>query len=256
MTAHHETIQLRIEHRTAWITLDREPLNILDIAMMESLDAALERALPKSDFVIFQGAGVKAFCAGADVPDHAPKRVGKMLSAFHAVFRRLAAAECLTIAAVRGYCLGGGMELATFCDFVMATESAKFAQPEMKLGCFPPVAMVTLPRLIGARAATDLILTGRTISAREAHGLGLVTRLIADEELAAGVENLLDELRGISPDVLRLTRSTLWRLHADDFEHQLDEVEHVYLNDLMRMKDAQEGVRAFLEKREPAWQGR
>ncbi len=148
------------------------------------------------------------------------------------------------------------MELATFCDFVMAAESAKFAQPEIKLGCFPPVAMVTLPRLIGVRAATDLILTGRTISAREAHGLGLVTRLIADEELAAGAEKLLDELRGISPEVLRLTRSTLWRLHADDLEHQLDEVEHVYLNDLMRMKDAQEGVRAFLEKREPAWQGR
>ncbi len=133
MTAHHETIQLRIEHRTAWITLDRPPLNILDIPMMESLDAALERALPKSDFVIFQGAGVKAFCAGADVTDHTPKRVEKMLSAFHGFFRRLAAADCLTIAAVHGYCLGGGMELATFCDFVLATESAQFGQPEISL---------------------------------------------------------------------------------------------------------------------------
>ena len=141
MTTRPETIRLHIEHRRAWITLDRPPLNILNIAMMKSLDAALERALPKSDTVIFQGAGVRAFCAGADVADHTPKRVGKMLSAFHAVFRRLAAAECLTIAAVRGYCLGGGMELATFCDFVLATESAKFGQPEIKLGCFPPVAL-------------------------------------------------------------------------------------------------------------------
>src|SRR5215831_1991200 len=121
MTAPRETIRLRIEHRTAWITLDRPPLNVLDIAMMESLDRALVRALPKSDFVVFQGAGAKAFCVGADVADHTPERVEKMLSVFHAVFRRLASAECLTIAAVDGHCLGGGMELATFCDFVLST---------------------------------------------------------------------------------------------------------------------------------------
>ena len=249
-------VRVDVQKRVARITIDRPPLNVLDIATMRELDAALARVLPQCEFLVFSGSGPKGFSAGAEVRDHAPERVGEMLGAFHAIFRRLARAECVTIAAVHGYCFGGGMELATFCDFVLATESAKFAQPEIKLGCFPPVAMVTLPRLIGARAATDLILTGRTISAREAHGLGLVTRLIADEELAAGVEKLLDELRGISMDVLRLTRSTLWRLHADDFEHQLDEVEHVYLNDLMRMKDAQEGVRAFLEKREPAWQER
>ena len=170
MSTHLETIQLRIEHRAAWITLNRPPLNVLDIAMMESLDAALERALPKSDFVIFQGAGPKAFCAGADVADHTPERVGEMLRAFHTVFRRLAASDCLTIAAVHGHCLGGGMELATFCDFVLATESAQFGQPEIKLGCYPPVAMVTLPRLIGMKAAMHLILTGHPISANEAAG--------------------------------------------------------------------------------------
>src|SRR5947209_2324308 len=190
MIAHHETIQLRIEQRTAWITLDRAPLNILNIAMMESLDAVLHRALPKCDFVIVQGAGVKAFCAGGDVADHTPKRVKKMLSAFHAVFRRLAAADCLTIAAVHGYCLGGGMELATFCDFVLATESAQFAQPEIKLGCFPPVAMVTLPHLIGMRSAAHLILTGDQIGAPEACRLGLVTRVVPDAELPAAVDNL------------------------------------------------------------------
>src|SRR3989475_10121663 len=174
MTTRQETIQLRLEHRTAWVTLDRPPLNILDIAMMESLDAALEGALPKSDFVIFQGAGVKAFCAGADVADHSPKRVEKMLSAFHAIFRRLAGADCLKIAAVHGCCLGGGMELAAFCDFVLATESARFGQPEIKLGCFPPVSMVMLPRLIGMRAAAHLLLTGHQIGATEARPLGLV----------------------------------------------------------------------------------
>lgn len=255
MTAHPETIHLRIAHRTAWITLNRPPLNVLDIGMMKSLDTALEHALPKSDFVIFQGAGAKAFCAGADVVDHTPGRVEKMLRTFHAVFRRLASADCLTIAAVHGYCLGGGMELATCCDFVLAAESAQFGQPEIKLGCFPPVAMVMLPRLIGIQAATHLILTGHQISATEAHRLGLVMRVVPDRELPAAVEALLGELRTLSPSVLYLTRKTLARLHSVDFLKQLEEAERVYLSELMQTQDAQEGVRAFLEKRKPAWKG-
>lgn len=256
MTAYLETIQLRIDRRAAWITLNRPPLNVLDIAMMESLDATLERALPKSDFVIFQSAGPKAFCAGADVADHTPERVGKMLRAFHGVFRRLASADCLTIAAVHGYCFGGGMELATFCDFVVATESAQFAQPEIKLGCFPPVALVTLARLIGMQAAMHLILTGCQISAIEAHRLGLVTRVVPDQELSTAVEMLLGELRTLSPSVLRLTRKTLARLHSTDFLKQLEEAERVYLSELMQTHDAQEGIRAFLEKRKPVWKGK
>jgi len=256
MTANLETIQSRLEHRTAWITLDRPPLNVLNIAMMESLDAALERALPRSDILIFQGAGVKAFCAGADAADHTRKRVGKMLSAFHAVFRRLAAADCLTIAAVHGYCLGGGMELATFCDFVVATESARFGQPEIKLGCFPPVALVSLPRLIGMQAAAHLILTGCQISSTEAHRLGLVSRVVPDYELPAAVASLLDELRALSPSALLLTRRTLARLHSHDFFAQLEEAERLYLSELMQTHDAQEGIRAFLEKRKPVWKAK
>src|SRR6184192_3871288 len=256
MSTHLETVQLRIDHRAAWITLDRPPLNVLDIAMMESLDAALERALPKSDFVIFQGAGPKAFCAGADVADHTPERVGKMLCAFHAVFRRLAASDCLTIAAVHGYCLGGGMELASFSDFVLATESAEFGQPEIKLGCFPPLAMVTLPQLIGMRAAARLILTGEQIGAAEACRLGLVTRVVPDVQLPAAVDSLLEELRRLSPSVLRLTRKTLHRLHFADFAKQLKEAERVYLSVLMKSHDAREGILAFLEKRKPNWKGK
>jgi cyclohexa-1,5-dienecarbonyl-CoA hydratase len=256
MTTHLETIHLCIEHRTAWITLDRPPFNILDIAMMEALDAALERGLPKSDFVVFQGAGAKAFCAGADVADHTPGRVGKMLRAFHTVFRRLAAADCVTIAAVHGYCLGGGMELATFCDFVLAAESAQFGQPEIKLGCYPPVAMVTLPRRIGMHAAAHLILTGHQINATEAHRLGLVTTVVSDQELFTTVGILLEELRALSPSVLRLTKRTLARLHSTDFLKQLEEAERVYLLELMQTRDAQEGIRAFLEKRKPLWKGK
>jgi len=253
VTNSRDAISIRIERRTAWITLDRPPLNILDIRMMEALDAALQRALPESDFVIFQGAGPKAFSAGAEIADHDPERVGKMLSAFHAIFRRLSKADCVKIAAVHGFCLGGGMELATFCDFVIATESAQFGQPEIKLSCFPPVAMVTLHHLIGMRAAADLILTGRQISAAEAQRLGLITRVVSDSELRHAVSELLEELRALSPSVLQLTRKTLWNLHSTEFAKQLEEVERVYLSVLMKTHDAQEGIRAFLEKRKPVW---
>ncbi len=255
MTSPSETIHVRGEGRTLWITLDRPPLNILDIAMMRALDGAVQRAVPNCDFLIFQGAGQKGFSAGAEVADHIPERVSEMLQAFHAVFRRLARADCITIAVVHGHCLGGGMELAMFCDYVVATESAKFGQPEIKLGCFPPIAIVTFPPLIGLRAALDLILSGRIISAQEARELGFVSRLVGDSKLNEGIAALLEQLRGLSPAVLRLAKRTIWKLHFDDFERQLSEVEQIYLSQLMQTHDAREGIRAFLEKRAAAWEG-
>ncbi len=255
-----ETIHVHVDSRTAWITLDRPPLNVLDIPMMNELSRAiglqLERLNSKCDFMVFQGAGSKAFSAGAEVRDHAPERVGEMLSAFHAIFRQLHRAECVTVAAVHGHCLGGGMELATFCDFVLATESAQFGQPEIKLGCFPPVAMLTLPRLAGLRAAMDLVLTGRTIPAREAQALGLVTRVVPDYALPQAVDALLAELRSHSTVALRLSRRALRQGSYHDFEQQLAALEQLYLGELMKTEDAQEGIRAFLEKRVPAWRGR
>lgn len=249
-----ETIRVVIEGPTAVVTLDRPPLNVLDIPMMRELGRVLATVTAECDFIVFQGAGPKAFSAGAEARDHTPDRVAEMLGAFHSIFRQLNRVDCLTIAAVHGHCLGGGMELATFCDFVLATESAQFGQPEIKLGCFPPVALITLPQLAGLRAALDLILTGRTISAREAKDLGLVTRVVADNTLAQSVEALLDELRHLSPAVLRLSRRMLRR--ADEFERELGDVEQIYLGQLMKTEDAREGIRAFLEKRAPAWRGR
>lgn len=250
-----ETVQVRVEHRTAWVTLNRPPLNILNIEMMRELDVALKSAIPKCDFLIFRGEGPKGFSAGADVADHTPERAGKMLRSFHAVFRRLAKADCITISVVHGFCLGGGMELATFCDFIVAAGTAEFGQPEIKLGCFPPVAMITLPELIGLRAATDLILTGRQIGAPEAQLYGLVARVVPDNKLDEAAKELLDELQTLSPEVLRLTRQTLWKLHADEFAKRLATVQRLYLSKLMKCKDAKEGVRAFLEKRPPVWEG-
>lgn len=243
-----------MQGRVGHILLNRPPLNILDTPMMLELDDAIAQMGDRIDFLVFRGAGAKGFSAGAEVADHTPDRVKAMLAAFHSVFRRLARAECITIALVHGYCLGGGMELATFCDFVVASESAVFGQPEIKLGCFPPIAMISLPKLCGIRAAVDVILTGKTIKADEAHRLGLVSRIEDDSNWNTGRIGILEELCGLSPSVLRLSRKTLRRLEAADFEKSLEEVERVYFDELMPLKDAAEGIRAFMERRAPVWQ--
>jgi cyclohexa-1,5-dienecarbonyl-CoA hydratase len=251
-----EFVRVGSEGRTARITLDRPPLNVMNIALLHELGRVLHDTLPRCDVLIFTGAGPKGFSAGAEVADHTPDRVEEMLHAFHGVFRQLWRADVVTIASVHGVCLGGGCELATFCDFVVATESAKFGQPEIKLGCFPPLAVVTFPALVGPRAALDLILTGRTVSAREAMELGLVTRVVPDAELPAAVDSLVAELRALSPVVTRMTRRALWQRAGLNFEDSLHEAEELYLKELIRTADAQEGIRAFLEKRAPVWQRR
>ena len=251
-----ESVRVRTEGRIARIMLDRPPLNVMNIAMMREISAVIEELGPEMDFLVFEGAGEKGFSAGAEVADHTTERVEDMLHAFHGIFREIWNSRFITIAAVHGYCLGGGCELATFCDFVIATESAKFGQPEIKLGCFPPIAMITFPRLVGMRAAMDVILSGRTISAREAQRLGLVSRVVADNELENAVAALLEDLGGLSPAVLGMARRTLWSATGFDLESSLGTVEQYYLRDLMKTNDAQEGIRAFLEKRAPVWQGK
>src|SRR5271168_1627585 len=198
---------LRIEssNRVARVTFERPPLNILDIGMVAEIAEALVRLPASNEFIVFQGAGGN-FSAGADVADHTPERVGRLLGAFHRVFHEMGAGHAVTIAAVEGHCLGGGCELAMCCDFILAGQSATFGFPEIKLGCFPPIAMVALPRMMPGHAAFDLILTGRVIAAEEASRLGMVTRVVPDRELNGAVDALLEEMRHLSPPVLRLTR--------------------------------------------------
>lgn len=249
-------VRVNVEQHTAMITLDRPPLNVMNIAMMLQIHEAIVSLADRCDILVFRGSDEKGFSAGADIADHAPDRVGEMLDAFHTIFRELWRSPLITVAAVHGHCLGGGCELATFCDFVVAGESAVFGQPEIKLGCFPPVAMLTFPRLIGMRAALDLILTGRTISASEAHRLGLVTRTVPDGELDNAVAALAQDLRSLSPRVLAMARRKLWAFDGFDFEGSLESIEDLYLHGLVKTHDAAEGIRAFMEKRQPVWQGK
>jgi cyclohexa-1,5-dienecarbonyl-CoA hydratase len=247
---------LRIEssNRVARVILDRPPLNILNVGMVAEIGEALVSLPAQNEFIIFQGAG-GCFSAGADVADHAPDRVGRLLGAFHRVFHEMGAGHAVTIAAVEGHCLGGGCELAMCCDFILATESATFGFPEIKLGCFPPIAMVILPRMMPGHAAFDLILTGRTITAQQASAMGMVTRVVADNELPEAVNGLLAEMKHLSSPVLRLTRRLTRSAGYTEEEKELAGIENMYLEELIRTHDAVEGVKAFLEKRAPVWTG-
>jgi len=236
------------------ITLDRPPLNILDVPMLEALDAALARVAEDSGVtaVLLTGAG-KAFCAGVSVADHTADRVEGMIRSFHGVIDRLLRLECPVIAAVNGAALGGGCELAVSCDVVLVKEGARLGQPEIKLGVFPPAAAVLLPRLVGRQRAMDLVLSGRTFGAGEAVSLGLAARAIPADEFDDAVEKYASEIASLSRPVLRLAKRAVHEGASGAAVDAMRSVERIYLEELMALQDAHEGLAAFMEKRAPAW---
>ncbi|UCF40858.1 MAG: enoyl-CoA hydratase/isomerase family protein, partial [Gemmatimonadota bacterium] len=155
--------------------------------------------------------------------------------------------------AVDGMALGGGFELAIGCNLVVASESAKFAVPEIKLGVIPPVACVVLPRAAPRRKAMEWILTGEEIAARELEAYGLVNRVFPDDAFEAGLDAFVGELTSKSGPVLMLAKRAQMESYYAAYEEALYKAENLYLHDLMALHDAQEGIQAFIEKREPKW---
>lgn len=247
-------LALDLARPIARIVLRHAPLNVIDIPMMGELSHALAEmeAHPDISVISFSGDG-KAFSAGVDVAAHTPDKVEEMLGKFHAVIRALVATRKVTIAAVHGHCLGGGAELALICDVVYTTESAQWGFPEIKLGCYPPVACTTLAALVGQKRAAEMILTGRSIDGREAARIGLATRAVPDSQLAAAVEETVEHLRQLSPAALALAKKASYAWDSMHFDKGLARAERIYFDDLMKTSDAQEGIRAFMEKRKPKW---
>jgi len=247
-------VSARLDHDGAVLrlTLDDPPGNVLDSTMTASLRRAVvaARAFPSLRLLIFAGSG-KHFSFGASVEEHRPEKVAGMLEGFHGLFRDLIETDVPALSLVGGQCLGGGLELAGFCDWVFAMENAKLGQPEIKLAVFAPVGSVVLPWRCGARA-NDLLLTGRTVDARTAEALGLVDRVLASEEAETRLDAFVrEELLPLSASSLRRARKAArWHLHRM-MKHGLAELETLYLEDLMTTPDATEGIVAFLEKRKP-----
>jgi len=238
------------------ITLNKPPLNVLNIEMMREINGVLEGldSDPSVKVLVFEAAeGSKAFSTGVDVSEHTAEQVDEMIEVFHRIFRLLDGLEIPTVAVVGGAALGGGCELALFCDMVIASEKASFGQPEIQVGVLPPIAVVALPQIIGPKKTMEMVLIGDRIKANEAERLGLVNKVVPPEELQATAVEFVSKLTKLSGAVLRLTKRAVRVGSIGSFTDGLAAVEDVYLGPLMDTEDAHEGLAAFMEKRPPVW---
>jgi cyclohexa-1,5-dienecarbonyl-CoA hydratase len=252
-----DRLVVSIEPPLARLAMNHPPLNVIDFAMMEQLAQALGEIEARSDIsvVVLDGEG-RSFSAGVDVAAHTPDKVETMLLKFHAVIRAFVATKKVTIAAVRGHCLGGGAEMAMVCDVVYTAASAQWGFPEIKLCCYPPVACTALAALVGQKPASEMILTGRTISGTEAAQIGLASRALPDEELGSAVDQIVRDLLDLSPIALSVTKKAIYAWDSMHFDKGLARAEKIYLEELMKTADAAEGISSFMEKRAPRWAGK
>lgn len=235
------------------LTLNRPKGNVLDGEMIKVLRAEVAQAaswVPVRTLLI-TGEG-RHFSFGASVEEHRPEQVQEMLGQFHALFREVLDSGLVALAAVRGQCLGGGLELAAFCQRLFASPDARLGQPEIKLGVFAPVASVLLPHRIGQANADDLLLSGRSVTAEEGLALGLVDE-VSEDPVEAALAWHRTHLSGLSAASVRhASRAARFRLRRAMLD-DLAAVEGAYLSELMATHDAPEGIASFLEKRDPLW---
>ncbi len=250
-------VALSCEEGVGRLTLDHPPLNILTRAVLAELRAGLARAtdLPSLRVLLLSARG-RHFSAGADVEEHLPPEHSQLIPEFVATIREVVEFPLPVIAAVQGRCLGGGFELAQGADLIVAAEDALFGQPEIQLGVLAPAACAVLPRLVGRGAAAELLLTGDPIDAAEAHRLGLVARVVAPDRVDEESTALAQRMARHTPVALRLTKRALRDAEVAPLRRGLELANDLYLEELMSTEDALEGLRAFVEKREPVWAGR
>ena len=241
----------------ARIVLNNPPLNVIDIPMMDELADALTEIEARIEIsvVIIRGSQ-RAFSGGVDVAAHTPDKVEQMLAKFHVVIQTLVATKKVTIAAVHGHCLGGGAELAMVCDLAYTSELATWGFPEIKLACYPPVAVAALAALVGQKHAADLVLTGRSITGREAASIGLANAVVPEIDLDHTVQEAVHHLSQLSPAALAITKKAIYAWDSIHFDKGLARAEKIYFDELIKTEDATEGINAFLEKRPPVWKGK
>ena len=244
----------------ALITLDRpEVLNALNFALIAELTDALER-LDQDDAcraVVITGSGERAFAAGADIKELAQQTPTSLTvdDHFHR-WERIKRIRKPIVAAVRGFALGGGCELAMTCDLIVAGEDAQFGQPEIKLGVMPGAGGTQrMTRAIGKAKAMELVLTGRTMGAREAEAHGLVTSVVPSEATVPAALELATRIAAMPPVAVMSAKAAVNRAEELPLEAGLEfERRSFYL--LFDSEDQKEGMAAFGEKRSPQWRGR
>lgn len=252
----YQFIKVSNEGGLVSITLNSPPLNVLTIPMMEELADAFVWAKGQPGNLILLNAEGKAFSAGVDVADHTPDKVAKMIEVFDKIFHAMYDNEKPIVGAVKGAALGGGYELVLFCDMVVASDKAKFGQPEIAVGVFPPVACYMLPKLTSLPHAMELLLSGEVFNAAKAEKLGLVNSVLPVDSFEEGLNQFLQKFLTLSPLVLALTKKAVKAGLNKGFVEGLQTIDDIYLYQLMTTADAVEGLTAFMEKRKPVWQGK
>jgi len=241
----------------ARITLNHPPYNVLTVPLMTELAEAIE-SLDNRPSVkcILLDSSQKTFSAGISLEDSRPDRVFQTLEAFNRVFQSIGEISKPLIVVVNGPAIGAGSELVAFADMVVATPNARFAQPEVKMGVFPPFAAIMLPTLIGPKKTYELILTGQPLTAEEAHNYGFVNKVVPEAELGKTVNEILARIGEFSGPVLEMTKKVIGSALGLPFKEAMKQSQDIYLNQLMALEDVQEGLRAVVEKRKPVWKNK
>ena len=238
------------------LRLARPKANLVDAEMIAALHEALRAhaATPTLRGVLLDAEGPH-FSFGASVEEHLPAQCAPMLASLHTLILAMVEFPAPILVAVRGQCLGGGLEVALAGGSIFAAPDSRFGQPEMKLGVFAPAASVLLPYRVNQPAAEDLLFSGRTAGAAEALSMGLV-QAIADDSEAAALAWFTEHLEGKSAAALACALQAARGAMRRDVRARLSEVETLYLGKLMSTHDANEGLLAFLAKRTPQWEHR
>jgi cyclohexa-1,5-dienecarbonyl-CoA hydratase len=255
--ADYEFVKVRLEGGVARMTLSRPEHNLLNETMLRELAEGIEYVGSREEIkVILLASACKVFCGGIEVGEYTSQRVFQMLDAFHAAFAAMVDVAKPVVCVVNGPAIGGGAELAAFGDMVIASSKARFAQPEITIGMFPPLASTILPYLVGPKVALELDLTGEPVSAERALELGLVNRLVPEAQLEATVEELLSRMSGQSGAVLTMAKKAILGGMGLSLRDGLKHSMSIFLNELYRLEDSQEGLHALVEKRKPNWKNR
>ncbi len=238
------------------LRLARPKANVIDGAMIAALGQALDAHLGQAELrALLLDADGPHFSFGASVEEHLPEHCAEMLKGFHGLLLKLLSAPLPVLVAIKGQCLGGGLELACAGTMLFVAPDAKLGQPEISLAVFAPAASCLLPLRIGQGRAEDLLLSGRSVDAQEALSLGLVNAVAEDPE-AAALAYFERHLEGKSASSLRLAVRAARKGVIGELKRKLAAVEELYLKDLMATRDATEGLKAFLEKRAAQWEHR
>ncbi|MGA8072169.1 MAG: enoyl-CoA hydratase/isomerase family protein [Candidatus Acidiferrales bacterium] len=250
-------VRYHIEGAVARLTLDRPEHNLLNERMLSEIAAGINSIGERREIkLIVIDSAAKSFCGGIELGEYTQRRVFQLLDAFHGAFAAMMDTSKPVLVVINGPAFGGGSELAALADLVVATPKARFAQPEIKLGVFPPLSAVILPYILGPKVALELVLTGEAMTAERAHDLGLVNRLVPETQLQKTVDELISKVTAQSGPVLTMAKKAILGSVGVPLREGVRNSMKIFLNELSDLEDSQEGLRALVEKRAPKWKNR